>query len=113
MITLVLTATAKDRLGWLSRASPRDAGLYEAGIDGEINKTADACHAFDSSSSGLAGFATMQIGWMICAALDSVFSACTVKSAGLASVGCRVKTATWVAFGSRCALQGSTGGYVG
>jgi hypothetical protein len=81
VITLVLTATAKDRLGWLSRASPGDAGLYEAGIDSEINKTADACHAFDSSSSGLEGVATVPELRMIGASLDRFGSTSAVKPA--------------------------------
>ncbi len=109
MITLVLTATAKDRLGWLSRASPGDAGLYEAGIDSEINKTADACHAFDSSSSGLAGLATVSVLGVSRAALDRLLPTGAVKPADRHSESTGVEAATQAAFGSRFALRRSTG----
>jgi hypothetical protein len=66
----------------------------EAGIESEIDKTADTRHAFNSSLSSFKCLATVPELRMGMVPLDRFFSTSAVKSAGLASVGCRVKTAT-------------------
>jgi hypothetical protein len=97
----------------LSGSTPRNARSDEAGIDGDVYKASDACHALGSSLSGLKGLATVPKLRMSRSSLDRLCTAGAVKSANWHSVGARVKTATSAAFRSRFALRGPTGGYVG
>jgi hypothetical protein len=78
----------------LSGSTPRNARSDEAGIDGEIDKASDACHALDSSLSGLECLATMSVLWMIGTSLDRLWVSGSVKSTGRAAVGGGVLTAT-------------------
>jgi hypothetical protein len=65
----------------LAGTSSGDACSNEAGRYGEIDKASDACHAFDSSLSGLEGFATVAVLRMSRAALDRLGAAGAVKPA--------------------------------
>ena len=103
-------------LGGLGRTfgtSPGDACSDEAAGYPEINEASDARHALDSSLSGLNGLATVSVLRMGGSSLDRFRVASAVKPTNWHSVGARVKTATSAAFGSRFALRGPTGGYVG
>ncbi len=78
----------------LPGSSPSNTFLDEAGIDGDIDKASDACHALDSSLSGLDGLATVPELRMSRAALDRLGAASSVEPTNWHSVGARVETAT-------------------
>ncbi len=74
----------------LSGSSPCNSLFKEARIDGDVDKAADACHALDSSLSGLEGFSPMSILWMIGTAPDCVRTTGAVKLADGHPVGAGV-----------------------
>jgi D-hexose-6-phosphate mutarotase len=66
--------------------------LDEAAGHSEINKASKTSHSFNSSASGLEGFATMSVLWMIGTSLDRLWVSGSVKAADGHAIGGGVPT---------------------